>query len=464
MANFVIKINQNQQKSAFFAGRSLLSTRNPDAQIAKYMSEQEIDKHDTVLLLAPPFQYMQAWLSHQRQDFFVVFPEYNEIFDNANLASSKKTWTGGKDLSIGVFLESILDEHNFKKLKIIEWSPISSLYHNFRTDFLAAIKSTIFGIQQNIATQSFFGGRWNSNTVLNIKFIENIRSPARSQGVCLLAASGPSLQRSLGEIQRFRERVVLAALPSSLDFLTSNNIVPDLVFSSDGGYYADIHLRGFLQRTKRNKKQPVFVAPFRANLRPFFGSNSSVCLTSTDTPLENSILDCNEYKSDFAVLPDRGTVAASAIDYLLAFHKGPILLAGLDLANYDLSMHIEPHTYSYTHFFEQERTTPCFDSKIKELYWSRVWNIEKWWRNPALQRYFEWFRMQSTSNLSYQHNVFCHKVESLEDQLSFSCFVPAKIQELLSTFTIPVNRVTEGVKIPRTCFDSYLKKYDNVKI
>ena len=71
----------------------------------------------------------------------------------------------------------------------------------------------------------------------NVYEINNISSPV------FIAASGPSLKESFPFLKRYSDRIILAALPSSLRALKSESIIPDLVIHTDPGFWAKEHLK-----------------------------------------------------------------------------------------------------------------------------------------------------------------------------------------------------------------------------
>ena len=72
----------------------------------------------------------------------------------------------------------------------------------------------------------------------------------------LVCASGPSLNCCIKIIKQFEDKLFIICLSSALSVLIKNNIIPDLVFSTDGGYWAGEHLK----HLKKNKDIPLAVS------------------------------------------------------------------------------------------------------------------------------------------------------------------------------------------------------------
>jgi hypothetical protein len=62
----------------------------------------------------------------------------------------------------------------------------------------------------------------------------------------------------------------------------------------------------------------------------------------------------------FLVLPQRGTVSATALDLAFALTRGPVYVAGLDLADRDVISHASPHAFEPVLLSRNNRFAPYY--------------------------------------------------------------------------------------------------------
>src|SRR5690606_36342320 len=135
-----------------------------------------------------------------------------------------------------------------------------------------------------------------------------------------------------------RKRIFLVSLPSSLDYLLSRRLDPDVVVSLDPGYWASRHLDRFAERTKA-----VLWAGLSSRLGSTSLSPGRVRFFSTGNPLESLVL--GDLSANLPRIPEAATVAATAIELCRQIWGCPVLVLGMDLQPRDLLSHVHPHGF-----------------------------------------------------------------------------------------------------------------------
>ena len=217
-------------------------------------------------------------------------------------------------------------------------------------------------IRSDMATIGNFGRSWLVNSLINFLSITHIaRSQPITQPLCIVG-SGSSIDEQLGIVKQLQKKLTIWALPSALPSLLRENIIPQLVISTDGGYWAAGHYRPL--RTIRNIQGMPWALPLTA-ARGIYHYQPPIALFQQGFAFERRLAHFLWPHSP--TLPSCGTVAGSAL--LLAAHLGArqIILAGIDLAFRNWRLHC--HHHSFRHYYDQHllRTHPV--GMIELLRW-----------------------------------------------------------------------------------------------
>ena len=104
-----------------------------------------------------------------------------------------------------------------------------------------AIENAIQRISADYSVQAYFGCRWFSNIIRNIKMAERTVTPLRPIRHAAITAAGPSLYFQIKRIRERRDSFFLIAADTSLPCLLSENIVPDAVVAIDCQHISYFH-------------------------------------------------------------------------------------------------------------------------------------------------------------------------------------------------------------------------------
>jgi hypothetical protein len=105
----------------------------------------------------------------------------------------------------------------------------------------AAVEAAIARISADYSVQAFFGARWFSNILRNLKEAERPGKPLPPIRRAAVIAAGPSLDTQIPALAKKREDLFLIAADTSLPCLLLRGIRPDAVVSIDCQHYSYYH-------------------------------------------------------------------------------------------------------------------------------------------------------------------------------------------------------------------------------
>jgi hypothetical protein len=113
------------------------------------------------------------------------------------------------------------------------------------------IQKTIEKVSADYSVQAYFGGRWFSNIIRNLKAAEKLDRPARPIREAAICAAGPSLDAQVSilsaEKSQKKELYIIAA-DTSLPVLLAAGLKPDAVVSIDCQHISYYHFLGGIPR------------------------------------------------------------------------------------------------------------------------------------------------------------------------------------------------------------------------
>ncbi|MCL2192401.1 MAG: DUF115 domain-containing protein, partial [Treponema sp.] len=160
--------------------------------------------------------------------------------------------------------------------------------------------------------------------------------------------------------------VFVLASSSSLSALMAGGIRPDMVIATDGGGWALMHMYAcFRQDAAAGSafppKQPVLPLKLAC---AFSAAIPSRCSESLILPISDGslwqTLALNAAGVPSAIVPQRGTVTASALELALALGTGSVFLAGMDLCVGDIRSHARPYGFDHLFFGTASRLRPVY--------------------------------------------------------------------------------------------------------
>jgi hypothetical protein len=302
-------------------------------------------------------------------------------------------WDPGLRLGLEDFLERELEEagkegfFGAESIRIIEWRPALDRYGRSYAGILAAAAAVIRRFDAGRRTLRAFGRRWFRNFFRNLPLLHSFPVYRELRVPVLITGAGPSLEESLPLIKEIREggNCFIVAASSSFMALFNRGVVPDLVLSTDGGVWALFHLYELFRAGPGGS--PIAMAAALSAGLPSQCGDLPILGISDGSLWQGLIL--RALGVPHLVLPQRGTVTATALD--LAFALGPerVYIAGMDLDTRDIRTHCRP--YSFDRLLREGASR--FNTEYSRLF-SRCFAMRE---GGSHRVYAEWFAARLAS-------------------------------------------------------------------
>lgn len=364
------------------------SSYNPSLEAERFLEArlEEIRPRAVVIIIGAGLGYLDRELKKKRPESEIIAIHleeklYHRRIDNHSIPDSVKRWHPGMMKTIEEFLFESLSETAIAGLKIIEWPASVKVRPQQTRQSTEALAMVIRRYSGNISTTAAFGRKWISNSLRNYLNLNRVIHPVISTDPVVLAAAGPSLEKSLTVLAEYRNNYQLWALPSSLPALSAAGLQPDMIITADPGYWARLHIRNFPETVP--VAMPLSAAP---GLR----ESTATLILPQGIPGENFLLRNGKWPG--LQVQAMGTVAATAVEMWKQLTSGPLILTGLDLCWYDLRSHTRPHTFDGWLAAGSRRNNP-----MNNILWERAMKMAPkksgvYRTGPAMQTYTDWFR------------------------------------------------------------------------
>ena len=258
-------------------------------------------------------------------------------------------WTQGQPISFAIFFVDKPSDENFEiLLPYLRGKDTSSLCIHVHSGSVNAFpelyvpvqkkfKDLIYKRQINQSTVIKFQKIWNKNMILNLREImnggtfEHLLRTTPSESV-LVAGAGPSLEKNLDVLRKYKDRVVIFAVDTSYMPLIRADIVPDIVFSSDPQF-----INRHYVLSKRAQESLWILDPVVCPAIPHWLSKVGALMLWWDNPfyLDSYIRS----QGSRGKVSYGGSISTSVFDVAVKWGAKKIILMGQDLAFTDQKAH-----------------------------------------------------------------------------------------------------------------------------
>lgn len=329
-----------------------------------------------IFLLEPGLNYFTDYFHDKIKGCKIVCIRlFDHCFDDENTWDYILRYDGFQKLS--QILLNTFGEENLLCSSILVWKPAENLFKELIDKFIFEYKETLQASKTLLVTRQYFEQKWLINSCNFIKYTNKlIKKSGKLELPVLVCASGPSLNCCIKIIKQFEDKFFIICLSSALSVLIKNNIIPDLVFSTDGGYWAGEHLKYL----KKNKDIPLAVSCEAFVPKKILNNNPILPLQYNDSSsfISTQILEKTGIKSIEALR--NPTVSGTGLFFATNITSKKVFFCGLDLAGASGFQHSQPN--------ELEKNNELFDSRIstKENRISR-----SRFNSSSLDIYRDWF-------------------------------------------------------------------------
>jgi len=408
-------------------GAKLHSRYNPRAEAVRYIDSLNLKSSlNCFILIEPGLGYIIPVLRERFTKGKIIVLHIENFEKKAEIASEPPPDEGLQVIEatfppetepalIQQFLEAHIQEENTSNIKIIEWRPSLNLYKDAYVKLFSRVLEYIKRADAGFRTTAVFGRRWVRNFFRNLKYLNKILLYRQSDIPVIVTGSGPGLEQALPFIRRARGNCMILAASSSVTALYHNGIAPDIIITTDGAPWALWHILSGI-RSGETRSVSLSKAPYALNLCAALPSQCADApkLIINDGSLWQSIV-LRELSIPSVIIPQRGTVSATAVELAMTLSLGSIYTAGMDFSFNDIRTHVKPYGFDNLFNGRANRLAPLYT----ELF-TRSALIRE---GGSMDIYAAWFKNQLSSwperiySITDGNNIFNYKNELLLREL-----------------------------------------------
>jgi hypothetical protein len=357
----------------------LHSRYNPQAEARRYIDALNLGADiKCIILIEPGIGYLIPVLRGKFPDVKIIALHADPALPDFNIP----TFRGNENIQN--FLEREIQNCKAAQIRIIEWRPSLLVYGEAYLKLLSETVDFIKRIDAGLKTEKAFGRRWYKNFIRNAASVRCALLYKTMNIPVIYAASGPSLEGAIHIIRQYKDSCFLIAASSAIPALAHNGINADLIITTDGGNWALRHM----YHCFRNRTDNTGIALNLSAALPCQYAYTAH-LVINDGSLWQSII-LHELGIPSIIIPQTGTVSASAAELALILTSSNIYLAGMDLAVNDIRSHTRPYGFDEIFWGISSRFLPYYCQVF-----IRSRNIQE---GGSMNIYAAWFKNHTWSN------------------------------------------------------------------
>lgn len=368
-------------------GISLHSKYNPIQEAQRFIQNLSVDfKPKYIVITEPGLFYCKEFLEEKFPDTLIYSIHYSsELYSKSQNKNKILADTISKAECFNTTLFNLLGEEGILSALFLSWSPSSNAFSEIDKIIWEKIKASVELSRTIIATRSHFSSRWIVNCIKNLIHTENTFAAKKINKPIVICASGPSLEGCFKILNKLHSKLFLLAVSSAASALIKNNIIPDAVISTDGGYWAKKHL----EILKKYEKIPLILAS-EGNCPLQVLKQNPVIFLSYPDGIASEIIK----KAGFnGITGERnGTVSGTALDLAKKITDSEIFAFGLDLSPAPGFQHAQPNTIEIQNLQKDYRIKTGENRITSSRY-----------NSGSLKIYEEWFK---SLPFEYTKNIF----------------------------------------------------------
>lgn len=346
----------------------LHSSYNPKKEAEQFVKNISCDfSPSVIILLESALSYCVPPLRVRFPDVKIAGVRYTTAFDNYNGAFDKVFYyTAQNAISFeDAMLKSFTAEELCSTL-YLQWGATVKTYPTESSLIKKSIKSITEKAKALVVTKSFFSQKWLLNTLTFCKNAQLLTQLAPITKPLVITASGQSLIDFIPTLKKLHDKCFIVALSSSVTPLLYNGITPNLIVTTDGGYYAKKHLYPLIVV----KNIPILCPVSAALPKSIFKTNPIIPVTYGDD-LSSTLIKIWSTKINFNILQNSPapTVAGFAVELFSKINSQNIFMAGLDLSiNKQGHDHAQPNILNIDKESKTSRLNTITTSHTKSIF------------------------------------------------------------------------------------------------
>jgi hypothetical protein len=387
--------SRSGHRVATWGGKALHSRYDPVREARRFAerSLEGLSCAPVVILLGAAAGYVAKALAEDPRvaRVLALFLDADMAATALDLPPTVQAWHPRMQSGLYSHLRGAVDESDLARVHLVEWEPAVAALPQQAALCRQHIRQVIGEIKANYATTCATGRLWVRNTLVNFLRLPPTlldAAPDRARPL-VIAASGPSLQKSIEAVGRHRAECDLWALPSAVEPLLFAGLRPDLVVATDAGYYAGRHFDA-IHHDRLSLAMPLSAARgawrFAAGVLP-------ICQPySFETSLWAAVPGTKPQR-----IAPQGTVAATAYGLAAASGYSCVIFAGLDLCYQDVVSHARPGLFERVFHAEEGRLRPGHGRMVASALERAPLRRGPHRTSADLQAYGQWFGSHAVS-------------------------------------------------------------------
>ncbi|MEI0564105.1 motility associated factor glycosyltransferase family protein [Brachyspira pulli] len=418
---YQLKPAKNNLFSVLYNNKPLTSTYAPMEEAKRLISQfiKDDKEHIGIFLSIASFYHIEYFLSLNKNNKAIIIEKDIEIvklilenIEEKNLENIIIILNENIE-SILAFFNFYMNDYDTKRIVYIRHVRASNIdtetteyYDNVNICLANSIKEKLMSLTSNY----YFAPIWARNILYNMHFnrgysIKTYQNILDKKIPVLLVSAGASIDNYIEKIRELSKTHFVIVLSHAFNTLIKNNIKPDAVVSTDGGFYSSIHILEILK--EENKDINIFTThsayPF-----PFTHiEDERIFYFSHDESLEKILYPINDIddKESNIYFYMEGSVIMPALRIAYMLAPKYILLAGCDFCHIDDKSHSIYSNAVALDFINSSKLKTFENAKYKRLN-----------DNQKVKCYDNIYRNTSSSLISYK-NHFENLIQEISNMI-----------------------------------------------
>jgi hypothetical protein len=376
-----------------------IASREPSSFHSRYDPQKEAVRHveqsltgkkpSLVFILGGGKNFIGAALQEAIPHCRSVLLQPTTIFDASEITCSQVRWSPSSVESIEETISRALEgEYLSGGVSIIEWFPVTREFPERTTYIRNALQAALEIESSHLATSSFWAYRWLKNSIRFALAISRQAVIVPGNMQIVLACAGPSLAGRCATLRALGRNISLWSLSSATSILRDQVLLPEMVITTDPGFWNCYHLYDSLDSDVPLALPPSAFAPSAILER------LAIVPLCTGLSFEKTALEAIGATAIDAV--SSGSSAGTAIALALQSTSGQLQIVGLDLAAHGTDDHAKPYAFDILDEIRSSRISPEFSRRIARVFDTFTASLDHWRTSRPFAAYSQTIKVQAS--------------------------------------------------------------------
>ena len=374
---YSIKLNKENLITVLYNNKPLTSIYAPIEEAKKLINQNIKDNSSRIgiFLSISSFYHIDYFLSLNENSKAIIIEKDIEIakliFENIKSKNLKRViiLLNEKIEDIISFFDFYIAEEDIKIIICIMHIRASNItsenknyYDNVNFLLMNKIKEKLMSLTSNY----YFAPIWARNIIYNLAFnkgysIKTYKNILNKKTPLLLISAGASIDNYIEKIKELSKTHFILVLSHAFNTLIKNNIKPDAIVSTDGGFYSCLHI---IDAIKENI--PIFTT-HSAYSFPLTNINKKRIFYFSHNESFEKIIYSNKNSDNNIYFPMEGSVIMPALRIANFLNPKYILFAGCDFCHLNNKSHSKYSNAIALDFITSNKINTFETKKYKRL-------------------------------------------------------------------------------------------------